>query len=91
MRRRRAVGAAGCRPPALGMGSGMGNAIYPPAVEPAAPCNAGDALASLVAQDWPAFMAALQAGIDEALASGRWNAAVPVAKRGGMLSSCPRF
>ena len=91
MRRRQAVGVACCAPPALGMGAGMGKALYPPAVESAAPSSTGGALASISAQQWPAFMAALQGGIQEALSAGKWSCAPPTAKRGGLQSSCPRF
>lgn len=91
MRRRRAAGAGACQPPALGMGGGMGQSVYPPPVEGAAPGCMGDPLAGLTAIEWPAFMAALQAGIEHALADGRWQAAPPVSLRGGALASCPRF
>jgi hypothetical protein len=73
--------------------SGVQRVMYPPPVVRAAPRKSNEVLSGLSEEQWVAFVAELQAYMDDALrpATGSWRRAYAATGLGAAAMSCPRF
>jgi hypothetical protein len=73
--------------------SGVPRVMYPPPVVRAAPRKSNEVLSGLSEEQWAAFVAELQAYMDDALrpATGSWRRAYAATGLGAAAMSCPRF